>query len=874
MVRLDLFLIRRWLINPRDREDGRTMRTRLLFVITLTSFLCFGQNLSAAQSSVGNITRGAAGGSSYFDVKAFCASGSQEQTTGAVSGTTLTLARAIDFANCPPDSGQTGQGIRIYHAGAAPTVAAPTRVTVTPVGITGSTTYSYEIVTNDYYGGASAPTTAATTTTGNATLSSTNFNNVCFTPSTDAASYTIYRTAGPAFVPITTFDSTPASLTYCFHDTGINTNGQSWGNSTTTLPDWLPSSTPSRAINDWCVNTIASGAGTTALTLAVSCPNAATAQIVKHDDTAAVQAATNACNTASGGTVRFPIPGNYNIGFINFPAFRYNRGWVIWDIQSQITITYPISFGNYRTPIQHSRIRITGGSGGAALSSQFPSSNSGHINSLMVSPVIHSIYNGGPIYPLVFDHIGIFNRGGGGGDGIVIDGGNSGGTYINNVDVAVTGTSLKVGYGGIVSDTNGPCTLGAGFGLYVDHSTFTSYFNGDPLTNCDGWGIDNGFGISYFDTITLVGTGVHVMGLGTTDWNHIYQESSTAPAFLTWDTSVPSNCTPECGVNTFRHLELADPATGVAVGITNTALTSNVATVTTANRFTVGETVVVAGTTNGSGVFNGKVITTAVSSTSFNFALTHANVTRAADTGTATPIALQYLIQTVKGGSTAMGKVDFDEVEAVSTSLVGGTTPMISCNINQNGPNISDFTPGLCNLSAGNIQGQFVSASYGNSMAITPNMYTGLQNLNALNIGIAGAPPGGGLGMQAPVGFTGNYLNLYTPSSVYGSSALALWIDSNYNIHAPGFINTQFTGTTSSIGGNSLSAGVCTTGAVSIPGAATTMAVAVSPAADPGTGFTWEGFVSAPNTVTVRLCNTTSSQLTPKSTTYNVRVIQ
>ena len=86
--------------------------------------------------------------------------------------------------------------------------------------------------------------------------------------------------------------------------------------------------------------------------------------------------------------------------------------------------------------------------------------------------------------------------------------------------------------------------------------------------------------------------------------------------------------------------------------------------------------------------------------------------------------------------------------------------------------------------------------------------------------------------------------------------------------------STQYSGTTSGIGGGPLGAGICTTGSVVITGAATTMTVAVSPAADPGTGFIWEGFVSASNTITVRLCNITSGALTPGSTTYNVRVIQ
>jgi len=213
-----------------------------------------------------------------------------------------------------------------------------------------------------------------------------------------------------------------------------------------------------------------------------------------------------------------------------------------------------------------------------------------------------------------------------------------------------------------------------------------------------------------------------------------------------------------------------------------------VATVTTANGFTVGETIVVAGTTNGSGILNGTVITTAVSSTSFGFALTHANVSSAADTGTATPISNQYLIQTVRGGSSALGKVDFEAVEAVSTALVGGTTPLIACNIIQNGPNHSNLTPGLCALSAGLTNGQFVSTGYGSAMTITPNMYTGLNNRNSLSLGPYNTG-NGVLGMQALVGFTGNYLNIYTPSSVVSAATLGASIDSGYNFNTVGSFN-------------------------------------------------------------------------------------
>jgi hypothetical protein len=81
-------------------------------------------------------------------------------------------------------------------------------------------------------------------------------------------------------------------------------------------------------------------------------------------------------------------------------------------------------------------------------------------------------------------------------------------------------------------------------------------------------------------------------------------------------------------------------------------------------------------------------------------------------------------------------------------------------------------------------------------------------------------------------------------------------------------------GTTSSIGGSALAAGVCTTGTASVTGLSTAMAVAVSPAADPGSEFTWNAWVSSTTTVTVRVCNISSASATPTAETYNVRVIQ
>jgi Pectate lyase superfamily protein len=81
-------------------------------------------------------------------------------------------------------------------------------------------------------------------------------------------------------------------------------------------------------------------------------------------------------------------------------------------------------------------------------------------------------------------------------------------------------------------------------------------------------------------------------------------------------------------------------------------------------------------------------------------------------------------------------------------------------------------------------------------------------------------------------------------------------------------------GTTSSIGGSALAAGVCTTGTATVSGLSTAMAAVASPVADPGTGFTWNAWVSSTTTITVRVCNISGASATPTAETYNVRAIQ
>lgn len=78
-------------------------------------------------------------------------------------------------------------------------------------------------------------------------------------------------------------------------------------------------------------------------------------------------------------------------------------------------------------------------------------------------------------------------------------------------------------------------------------------------------------------------------------------------------------------------------------------------------------------------------------------------------------------------------------------------------------------------------------------------------------------------------------------------------------------------GATGSLGGTGLAAGQCTSGAASIPGAASGEAVVATPATYPGDGIYWEGYLSAPGTVTVKVCAVVAA--TPAASVYDVRVL-
>ncbi len=86
--------------------------------------------------------------------------------------------------------------------------------------------------------------------------------------------------------------------------------------------------------------------------------------------------------------------------------------------------------------------------------------------------------------------------------------------------------------------------------------------------------------------------------------------------------------------------------------------------------------------------------------------------------------------------------------------------------------------------------------------------------------------------------------------------------------------NPVLKGTSASIGGSALTAGNCASGTVPVTGSTTSMAVVVTPVTYPGDAYTWHGYVSATNTVTVKVCTNLAAGGTPTASAYIVRVIQ
>ncbi|MFZ0640653.1 MAG: glycosyl hydrolase family 28-related protein [Candidatus Acidiferrales bacterium] len=126
---------------------------------------------------------------------------------------------------------------------------------------------------------------------------------------------------------------------------------------------------------------------------------------------------------------------------------------------------------------------------------------------------------------------------------------------------------------------------------------------------------------------------------------------------------------------------------------------------------------------------------------------------------------------------------------------------------------------------------------------------------------------------------TGTGAPTFTPASgtINGAASFTPPENSFGTIYSPDNTNwtadfTFFAGGSATVSATAPSSVGCNDTTVTVTGATTSMAVSVSPQSSPGSNVTWSAFVSAANTVDVRLC--TLVAFTPSAVTYNVRVIR
>lgn len=115
-----------------------------------------------------------------------------------------------------------------------------------------------------------------------------------------------------------------------------------------------------------------------------------------------------------------------------------------------------------------------------------------------------------------------------------------------------------------------------------------------------------------------------------------------------------------------------------------------------------------------------------------------------------------------------------------------------------------------------------------------------------------------------------------TLDTASGSTNKLVLNDTGITITGSLFVATRavippFSATSASIGGGALGAGACASTATTVTGATSSMVAVVSPNTYPGDGNTFYGYISAANTVTVKVCAIIAG--TPTASTYNIRVI-
>jgi hypothetical protein len=298
-----------------------------------------------------------------FDVRSFCATGDPNQYFGSMTSgsSTLTTTTTSDFAACPANSGQSGPGIYVELAGGKTSLAVPTGLTVTVEGTTGSTTYQYQVACIDTnaarLNSSTAATSAVSVTNGNATLDgdgSGNWNKLTWTNNSSCGWYAVYGRTSGSMMYIGESEPGPNATTAEFDDLGANENPYY-----NLLPTEISSTPPASAQSGSLLTYVASGFGTTTLTLGANAGNTVSSESVYHSDGAAIQAAINAVpttvvgNGGLGGAVMFGSPsGGKNSYLVWQPLTMAANQRIYYGCQSHLSYQgCGIAGGNYGTSI-------------------------------------------------------------------------------------------------------------------------------------------------------------------------------------------------------------------------------------------------------------------------------------------------------------------------------------------------------------------------------------------------------------------------------------------------------------------------------------------------------------------------------------------
>lgn len=221
----------------------------------------------------------------------------------------------------------------------------------------------------------------------------------------------------------------------------------------------------------------------------------------------------------------------------------------------------------------------------------------------------------------------------------------------------------------------------------------------------------------------------------------------------------------------------------------------------------------------------------------------------------------------------------FGQANQPATTLTGNPTSSIGPQQPVTvGGNLALSTAGLTTSQAINSQ---IGTSYAIATTDAGKLLT-FSNSSAIAVSLSVATTTGfTAGFSFDVENLGAGLVTITPatSTINGVATLTLAANTgctvtsdgaNYQVSACTSL-LKLTGTTSSIGGSSLLAGACSSGTVTVTGAATSNGVIATPVTYPGDGNYWLAYVSASNTVTVKICAAVAD--TPTASVYNVRIV-